>query len=114
MSTQAEADDLIRATLGEMAVVGVVTFVWGDGLTVKPDGCLTSFYLALVDGWTVEVLPPPVPPFPEIEGTVVLDADGHAWQRKGDYWWYREVRRSTFFLHENGPLTLLHVPEVTS
>ena len=112
--TALKVDDRVRCTLGEsVVVVGVVTYYWGDGFCMRPDGCSTTFYVVIADGWTVEILPPPTPPLPEIEGTVVLDADGFAWQRRGAYWWYREVRRSTFFLHENGPLTVLHVPEVT-
>ena len=111
--TAVKVGDRVRCTLGEMVVVGVVTFVWEDGLTVKPDGCLSSFYVVLADGWNVEILTPPPPTLPEIDGTVVLDVDGDAWQRKGDYWWYREVRLTTLRLRVNGPLTVIHVPKVT-
>ena len=110
--TAVKVGDLIRATLGESVVVGAVLYEGIRGLFVNPDGWGPAFYVVEQDGWTVEILPPPTPPLPEIDGTVVLDVNGDAWQKDG-YWWYREVRRSTFGLRENGPLTVLHVPKVT-
>ena len=111
--TAVKVGDRVRCTLGESVVVGVVLYEGIRGLFVNPDGWGPAFFVVENDGWTVEILPPPAPPLPEIDGTVVLDGSGFAWQRKGDLWWCRVVGCTTLGLRDNGPLTVIHVPEVT-
>ena len=90
--------DRVRVTCGESVVVGTVTDAWSRGVTVLPDGYTETNCFAL-DGWTVEVLSPPIP---DVVGTIVRDADGDAWQRDEDGW-YRAgsdvIRQIAYLAH---------------
>ena len=108
----------VRCTLGESVVVGVVTYAGKMGNNVQPDnpdGSWGEVWLSYA--WSVEVLPPPAPPLPEVEGTVVLaGSKSLAWQLGYDGLWHTPGSSGTStdnLIKYHGPLTVLYVPEVT-
>jgi hypothetical protein len=75
--------DRVRCTLGESVVVGTFSRHFSDGsFSVLPDGA-QNLRNIFGSAWTVEVLRPPVP---DVEGTIVRDRFGTAWQRLAAGW----------------------------
>ena len=110
--TAVKVGDRVRLTCGESVIVGVCHkgTSYSPSLWVTPDGTDVTFIYN--SSWTVEVLPPPIP---DVVGTVVLDAEGDAWQRRDKYWTC--VADLSYPLSEvqylHGPLTVLWTPEAT-
>ena len=102
--------DRVRLTCGESVVTGTVTGVAYGGVEVMPDGFSSANYFLLA-GWTVEVLPPPIP---DTFGTVVLDRDNDAWQCSEDGWYLANDDSDPWSFDKlqkfAGPLTVLWTP----
>lgn len=114
ITTAVKIGDNVRCTLGETVVVGIVVSVYGKLVGVAPEldehgGCCW-----ITQSWHIEALPPPNPPISEIEGAVVIDRDGDAWQFLGGIWRAPELDSINLkdLQQVFGPLIVVYVPDV--
>lgn len=90
------AGSRVRATCGESVLIGEVKDlgrgVDGDQVTYavillvdrcSPDRAWPTLQL---DEWAFEILTPPAPPIPDVEGIRVRDCDGDEWTRDTVGW----------------------------
>lgn len=80
--TSLKKGDRVRCTLGENVLVGVVVEDAIGWIYMTPGGATRLVYLDRYH-WTIEVIALPIP---EVDGTIVVDTEGQAWQRGTDYW----------------------------
>ena len=103
--------DRVRARCGESVIIGVVKDKVSYGVSILPDGN-TRLNQCLFDGWTIEVIAPPIP---DIVGTIVRDKDGDAWERcEGGWYSARPMLYNPYVfadLQEYAPLEVLWTPE---
>lgn len=110
MTAPAVVGERVRCTLGDNVIVGIFHGTYGSGRTVEV--VVNDRICSLAGGWTVEVLDVPEPPV----GTVVVDREGDAWQRRPHGWQSAcpAFTAPTFdkLEAEWGPLTVLAVEHV--
>ena len=103
--------DRVRATCGENVIVGTVTWLDDNDLEVDTGDTFGTIGIGRPAAWSIEVIAPPIP---DVVGTVVLDKDGDAWQRRENGWYSPDADESFYdikFVNFYAPLTVLYTPE---